>query len=371
MSHAPPDPPGIYIIAEAGVNHNGQLELACRLVDVAAEAGADAVKFQTFRAGELVSRFAPKADYQKEHTDPTASQLAMIRQLELDADSHVILQARCRERGIDFLSTPFDPGSLAFLVREMRLSTLKISSGEVTNGPLLIQVGASGCRVMLSTGMSTLGEVEQALGALAFGMLDASAPPSPEAFARAYASVVGQARLAERVTLLHCTTEYPAPFAEVNLRAMESLKAAFGLPVGYSDHTPGITIPIAAAARGARVIEKHFTLDRALPGPDHQASLEPEELTRMVEAIRIVEQALGHGRKIPVAAELKNRPIARKSLVALAPIAPGERFTTENLGVKRPGTGLSPMHYWQWLGRRASRAYQMDECLNEDQEETT
>ncbi|MBF0189992.1 MAG: N-acetylneuraminate synthase [Magnetococcales bacterium] len=358
----------ITVIAEAGVNHNGQLDLALRLVDAAADAGANAVKFQTFRAEELVSRHAPKAEYQRQRTDPDASQLAMIRQLELDHRSHVHLQAHCLKRGIEFLSTPFDATSLDFLVGPMKLDTLKISSGEVTNGPFLLQVGASGCRVLLSTGMSTLGEIETALGALAFGMLHPAEAPSVAAFAHVFASAAGQQVLGERVTLLHCTTEYPAPFAEVNLRAMDTLRHAFGLPVGYSDHTSGMTIPIAAAARGARVIEKHFTLDRSLPGPDHHASLEPEELTRMIEAIRVVESALGHGRKIPMAAELKNRAVARKSLVALVPIRRGERFTATNLGVKRPGAGVSPMVYWQWLGRIATRDYHVDEGIDREEE---
>ncbi|MBF0261785.1 MAG: N-acetylneuraminate synthase [Magnetococcales bacterium] len=352
-----------YVIAEAGVNHNGDLDLARRLVDAAARAGADAVKFQTFRAEDLVSRHAPKADYQRITTNPEDSQLAMIRQLELDHAAHRMLRDHCQERGITFLSTPFDPVSLAFLVTEMGLETIKLSSGEVTNGPFLVRVGATGKRVILSTGMSTLDEIAVALGALAFGMLEGDATPNPDDFAQARTSLKGAERLRENVTLLHCTTEYPAPFAEVNLRAMESLGDTFGLPVGYSDHTPGIAIPIAAVARGARVIEKHFTLDRTLPGPDHRASLEPEELIRMVEAIRQVELALGDGRKRPMPSEIGNRDVARKSLVAIAPIRRGALFTTANLGVKRPGNGISPMAYWQWLGCVASRDYPLDALI--------
>ncbi|MBF0439710.1 MAG: N-acetylneuraminate synthase [Magnetococcales bacterium] len=359
-------PSPIVIIAEAGVNHNGQLALARQLVEAAAEAGADAVKFQTFRTEQLVSRQAPKAAYQRARTDPNASQFDMIQQLELDHENHAILRDHCRKCGIAFLSTPFDALSLDFLVNDMHLEVLKISSGEVTNGPFLVRVGATQCRIILSTGMSTLGEVEEALGALAFGLLQVEDSPSRAGFAAAFASPKGQEALARQVTLLHCTTEYPTAFADVNLRAMDTLRQAFGLPVGFSDHTAGIVIPIAAAARGAVVIEKHFTLDRSLPGPDHQASLEPDELTRMVEAIRQVEIALGHGCKIPVEAELANRVVARKSLIATAPIDKGERFTVDNLGVKRPGSGISPMEYWNWLGRVAGRGYLLDECMDRE-----
>ncbi|MBF0295825.1 MAG: N-acetylneuraminate synthase [Magnetococcales bacterium] len=352
------------MIAEAGVNHNGHPELALRLVDAAADAGADAVKFQTFRAAELVSRNARKATYQQATTDPEESQFAMIRRLELDHATHLRLADHCRARGIAFLSTPFDLPSLEFLVAEMDLPLLKIPSGEVTNGPFLVRVGATGRRILLSTGMATLGEIETALGALAFGLLGLPEPPSLAGCAGAFASPAGQAILEERVTLLHCTTEYPAPVDQVNLRAMDAMAAAFGLPVGYSDHTAGIAIPIAAVARGAVVIEKHFTLDRTLPGPDHRASLEPDELAAMVRAIREVETALqGHGHKLPMAAEWKNRAVARKSLVAIAPVAQGECFSEHNLGIKRPGSGISPMAYWQWLGRAAPRDYQPDELI--------
>ncbi|MBF0126365.1 MAG: N-acetylneuraminate synthase [Magnetococcales bacterium] len=354
----------ITIIAEAGVNHNGRLDLALRLVDAAAGAGANAVKFQTFRAADLVSRHAPKAAYQQSLTNPEESQLALLERLELDQASHLMLADHCRQRGIAFLSTPFDAASLAFLVHGMGLETLKIPSGELTNGPFLLQVGATGKRILLSTGLATLGEIETALGVLAFGLLALREPPSVAGCAAAFASSEGRAALAGQVTLLHCTTEYPAPFGEVNLRAMDTMRQAFGLPVGYSDHTTGIVVPIAAAARGAVVIEKHFTLDRSLPGPDHPASLEPEELTAMVEAIRVVEQAMGHGVKVPMASERKNRLVARKSLVALEPIGQGERFSSANLGVKRPGSGLSPMEYWRLLGGVARRDYQPDECID-------
>lgn len=353
----------ITLIAEAGVNHNGQLDLALGLVEAAAQAGANVIKFQTFQTEKLVSRQATKAAYQQAQTNPDESQFEMLKKLELDHKSHLILAAHCQKLGITFLSTPFDAASLDFLVGVMDLPTLKIPSGEITNGPFLVQAGATRRQIILSTGLATLGEIETALGALAFGLLRQDQPPSLSAFAQAFASAQGQAELLKKITLLHCTTEYPAPVAEVNLQAMDTLRHAFGLPVGYSDHTSGIVIPIAAAARGAVVIEKHFTLDHALPGPDHQASLNPTELTALVRAIRDVEQAMGHGRKIPTASELKNRAIVRKSLIALTPIAQGERFTTENLGCKRPGTGLTPMEYWHWLGRMATQDYQPDECI--------
>lgn len=341
-----------YIIAEAGVNHNGSLDMAMRLVELAAESGADAVKFQTFRADKLVSRSAPKAEYQTRTTDILESQYEMIRKLELDRDAHEQLIAHCRECGIAFLSTPFDLESVELLAGRFDLPCIKIPSGDITNAPLLLKIANTGKPVILSTGMSTLGEIEDALGVLAFGYLGNSVP-SIMNFRAAYSSSEGQAALLGMVTLLHCTTEYPAPFGEVNLKVMDTLKSAFGLPVGYSDHTEGIAVPIAAVALGATVIEKHFTLDRNLPGPDHMASLEPGELKEMVTAIRAIEQALGSAKKFPTASELRNMTIARKSLVAACKIEAGESFTTANLAVKRPGSGLSPMLFWEVLGRRA------------------
>ena len=255
--------------------------------------------------------------------------------------------------------------SLRFLLDEMKLATLKLPSGEITNGPLLLEAARRCRRIILSTGMCVLDEVEAALAVLAFGWSDMAEAPSRAAFARAYADPALRRLLAERVTLLHCTTEYPTPFEDVNLRAMDTLAATFGVPVGFSDHTPGIAVPIAAAARGATVMEKHFTLDRALPGPDHKASLEPAELTAMVAAIRQVEAALGSGEKKPAPSEIKNMAIARKSLVAAAPIAKGEVFTTANLTVKRPGDGVSPMLYWDWLGRAAGRDYSPDDQMGD------
>lgn len=352
-----------YIIAEAGVNHNGSLDMACQLVDVAADAGADAIKFQTFKAEKCISRSAVKAEYQKKHTDTDESQFDMVEKLELDEEAHRILIERCKEVGIQFLSTPFDLESVDLLVRTFDLPCLKIPSGEITNAPLLLKIGQAGKPVILSTGMCTLGEVEQALGVLAFGYTNPLGAPSFGAFHDAYRSVAGQQAIKQKIRLLHCTTEYPAPFEAVNLRAMDTLRVAFGLPVGFSDHTSGIAIPIAAVARGAVIIEKHFTTDCSLPGPDHRASLEPNQLKTMIAAIRDVEVAFGSGAKLPSPCEYGNIHIARKSLVALRKINKGEMFTHENLGVKRPGNGVSPFEYWKYLTQVASRNYYEDEMI--------
>ena len=356
--------PATFIIAEAGVNHNAELDMALRLVEVAAQAGANAVKFQTFTAAELVSVHAPKADYQKNTTSNDESQFDMIRKLELDHPTHQRLAQQCQQCGIEFLSAPFDLLSLDFLLDEMQLTTLKIPSGEISNAPLLYRAASRGVQIILSTGMATLGEVEQALAVLAAGYLNRS--PSDATFRAAYACPEGQQQLRQKVTLLHCTSEYPAPFDSINLRAMETLGSAFVLPVGLSDHSAGITIPIAAVARGAVLIEKHFTLDRSLPGPDHHASLDPAQLTEMVSAIRSVEMALGDGCKIPAVSELKNRDVVRKRLVALTDIPRGTTFSETNLGMKRPGNGRSPMEYWQWLGRRAKVDYQAGEPIGKN-----
>ena len=355
----------VFIIAEAGVNHNGDMNLAKQLIDVAAEAGASAVKFQTFKAEQVVSRHAPKAEYQTRTTDPTESQFEMICKLELTETDHEVLIAHAHARSIKFLSTPFDVPSLHLLTKRFELQTIKIPSGEITNAPFLLAIAQIAQQVILSTGMSTLAEVEAALGVLAFGFVAPAAATSQRGdFERAFASGAGQQALHGRVTLLHCTTEYPALFDEVNLRAMDTLAAAFGLPVGYSDHTPGIHISLAAVARGARVIEKHFTLDRDLSGPDHKASLEPDELRQLVQHIREIEHALGDGIKRPTASEWKNRDAARRSLVAAKTIQEGEIFTEENLTCKRPGTGVNPSSYWLTLGQAATRSYATDEPLD-------
>jgi N-acetylneuraminate synthase len=343
----------VLVIAEAGVNHNGSIDRACELVDVAARSGADLVKFQTFRADAVVTATAPKAAYQERQTGGGA-QIDMLRALELDEAAHRRLIAHCAERGIGFLSTPFDEASVDLLVG-LGLKLLKVPSGELTNGPLLLHLARTGLPVIVSTGMATLAEVEAALGVLAFGYTAAATePPSEAAFAAARAGSAGRAALAERVTLLHCTTEYPAPVADVNLRAMDTLATSFGLPVGYSDHTPGIAVPVAAVARGATVVEKHFTLDRNLPGPDHKASLEPAELAAMVAGIRTVEAALGSPVKAPAPSERANIAIARRSLVALRAIRRGETLAEDAIGARRPGTGISPMRRWAVVGRRAA-----------------
>ena len=343
----------VYVIAEAGVNHNGDPELALDLVDAAAAAGADAVKFQTFTAEELVTADAPKARYQTATTDARQSQFDMIKGLELSENAHHALLRRSNDRGLEFLSTPFDLASLRFLVTDLELGTVKIGSGEITNGPLLLEAARSARRIILSTGMSTLDEVEDALGVLAFGLSGARRPPQRPAFAKAYASRRGRAALRSAVVILHCTSEYPAPFADVNLRAMATMRDAFALPIGLSDHSAGIAVPIAAVALGAAVIEKHLTIDRKAPGPDHASSLEPGEFADMVAGIRAVELALGDAVKRSSPSESKNREVIRRSLVARKPVRAGEAFTEENLGAKRPGSGVSPMEYWDWLGRSA------------------
>ena len=353
-----------FIIAEAGVNHNGDANLALKLIDVAAESNVDAVKFQTFNALEVISSHAPKAEYQKRFTGATESQLEMVKRLELSESDHEILINHAKKRGIKFLSTPFDSASLRLLTDRFNLDIVKIPSGEITNGPFLLEIAQTERKVILSTGMSTLGEVETALGVLAFGYTSSKkTAPSLKAFEASYLSSKGQQALRRKVSLLHCTTEYPAAYADVNLRAIDTLRLSFGLPVGLSDHTLGTHVAVAAVARGATIIEKHFTLDRSMPGPDHSASLEPSELREMVTAIRNVEEALGDGRKLPCETELQNRIAARKSLVAAENILSGVKFSFNNVACKRPASGLSPMKYWEVLGNRAMHDYMTDELL--------
>ncbi|UYU30728.1 N-acetylneuraminate synthase [Siccibacter colletis] len=354
------------IIAEAGVNHNGDEKLAFELVNAAHKAGADIVKFQTFKAKNLVTNQAAQADYQVANTGKQESQLAMLSRLELSWAAHHALIKHCNSLGIEFLSTAFDSESLAFLVNDLGLKRLKLPSGELTNAPLVLQHARTGCDIIVSTGMATLSEIEAALGVIAFGYTaDKDETPSLEAFERAYASPEGQRALKDKVVILHCTTEYPAPVNEINLRVMDTLRQAFDLPAGYSDHSQGITIPVAAVARGAVVIEKHFTLDNTMDGPDHKASLEPDELEAMVKAIRDVELALGGCVKSPTVSELKNKSVARKSLVANSDIQRGETFDESNLIIKRPGNGMSPYLYWSLLGKKAERSYQNGDLIGE------
>nr|WP_319488711.1 N-acetylneuraminate synthase [uncultured Caproiciproducens sp.] len=355
----------VTVIAEAGVNHNGSLETAKQLIDSAAQAGADAVKFQTFRTDRVMVPDAPKAAYQKKNTAQGETQYEMVKNFELNEPAHRILKEYAKTKGITFISTAFDLESLDLLV-SLDVPLLKIASGEITNAPLLLKAARSGKRVLLSVGMADLGEIEEALGVLAFGYLEHTEEngiPCRSAFRQAYYSDAGQAVLSRHVSLLHCTTEYPAPFQEVNLRVLQTLRQCFDLPVGYSDHTPGIAVSLAATALGISILEKHLTLDRNLPGPDHKASLEPLEFAQMVQGIRQVEQSLGRPVKLPSYSELKNRQIARKSIVAACPIERGERYTDRNLAVKRPQGGLSPMEYFDLLGETAGQSYRENEVI--------
>jgi len=327
------------IIAEAGVNHNGDTGMAYRLIDAAKDAGADYIKFQTFKAEKVISRFAKKANYQKKETGLEESQLEMVKKLELDKKSHIELIGYCNQSGIKFLSTPFDLESIT-LLDQLGLKIFKVPSGEITNYPYLKEIAKYNKRVLLSTGMATLGDIENALDVLTKNGTDY-----------------------EKITILHCNTEYPTPYEDVNLRAMQTIHQAFKLPVGYSDHTLGIEAPIAAVALGATVIEKHFSLDRNLPGPDHKASLEPDELKAMVSSIRNIEKALGDGVKKISPSEQKNINIARKSITAARDIKKGEIFASENITTKRPGDGISPMRWNEIIGRRAIKDFEIDEKI--------
>ena len=355
--------PRVFVIAEAGVNHNGSVELGERLIDAAIVAGADAVKFQSFRADSLVSGAAPRASYQVRNQPGEQSQLEMLRKLELGEAEQRRLCEYARQRGIEFMSTPFDLESLEFLVDGLKVKRLKIGSGEITNAPLLLRAAQSRLPLIVSTGMSTLDEVQAALDVIAFGLRGTEAPRAAAAFAAAGTSTAARGALAQQVTLLHCTSDYPAPVADLNLRAMHTLREKFGLAVGLSDHSAGTAGAIAAAALGASVVEKHFTLDRQLPGPDHRASLEPAELRAMIDAIRDACAALGSGAKTPTPAELDIRAVARRSLVAARVIRKGERFGAADIAIKRPGGGISPMYYWDWIGKSAERDYEKDDLL--------
>ena len=324
-----------FIIAEAGVNHNGDIEIAKKMIDAASAAGADAVKFQTFKAERIVSINAPKAEYQIENTNNTESQYQMLKKLEIDKETHLELMEYCKEKNIMFLSTPFDVDSVHMLV-ELGIEIIKIPSGEITNLPYLREVARQKKKVILSTGMSNMQEVKEAVDIL-------------------------RQNGSEDITVLHCNTQYPTPMEDVNLRAMISMREELELPVGYSDHTQGIEVPIAAAAMGATVVEKHFTLDKTMDGPDHKASLEPEELRKMVKSIRNIEKALGDGIKTISESEKDNLPIVRKSIVAACRIEKGELFTEENLTVKRPGNGISPMKWDEIIGKVSDKTYEVDE----------
>jgi len=329
----------VVIIAEAGVNHNGDVNMAKQLIDAAAEAKADYVKFQTFQSNKVISSFAEQASYQYKNTGIKESQLEMVQKLELSRQDHQLLLDHCKKTNIKFFSTSFDLPSTRFL-RKLNLGLFKIPSGEITNLPYLSLIGSYNTKIILSTGMADLGEIEQAIRVLEKNGTERN-----------------------KITLLHCTTEYPAPFEEVNLKAMNTLREAFGTEVGYSDHTEGIEVAIAATALGASVIEKHFTLDKSLHGPDHKASLDPVELKKMVYSIRLIEKSLGDGRKEPSQSEIRNKSVARKSLVAKKLIKKGDKFTRNNIAIKRPGYGISPMKIDDVLGRKAIREFTTDEMI--------
>lgn len=326
-----------FVIAEAGVNHNGDMNIAKRLVDVASEAGADAVKFQTFKTENIVCRSAQKAAYQLETTDKSESQYDMLKKLELTREQHIELIEYCKAKHIIFLSTPFDIESLSMLI-ELGVSMIKIPSGEITNLPYLRAVAKQKKKVILSTGMSDLEEVKDAMKVL-------------------------KNKGTEDITVLHCNTQYPTPMEDVNLNAMVTMKDELGISVGYSDHTQGIEVPIAAVAMGAVAIEKHFTLDKNMDGPDHKASLEPGELKKMVQAIRNIEKAIGNGKKEVTASEKQNKNVVRKSIVAACKIQKGEHFSEHNLTTKRPGTGMNPMKWDEVIGQVAVRDYKTDEMI--------
>ncbi len=329
----------VFIIAEAGVNHNGSVDLAKQLIDVASISGADAVKFQTFKAENLVARNTQKADYQKQTTDASESQFDMIKKLELDVETHKELIAYCQEKDIMFLSAPFDHESIN-LLSDLRLQIFKIPSGEITNLPYLRHIGSLDKQVILSTGMSNLGEVEDALNIL-----------------------INAGTSKDNITVLHANTMYPTPMKDVNLNAMLTIQKEFGVDIGYSDHTLGIEVDIAAVAMGASCIEKHFTLDKTMDGPDHKASLEPEELKAMVSAIRNIEKALGSNEKKPSPSEIVNIDIARKSIVASQSIKKGDKLTSENITTKRPGSGINPMQWDKIIGTPSKKDYQMDDLI--------
>ena len=329
----------VFVIAEAGINHNGSIANAKKMIAVASEAGADAVKFQTFKSEEVISKYAPKAEYQKATTDAEESQLDMARKLELSKADFEELARYCKEKDIIFLSTPFDFDSIDFL-NELGLDTFKIPSGEITNLPYLRKIGNLAKKLILSTGMANLGEVGDALDI-----------------------IVKAGCSKDNITVLHCNTEYPTPMKNVNLLAMNTIKKAFNVDIGYSDHTLGIEVPIAAVALGAKVIEKHFTLDKNMEGPDQRASLDPLELKSMVKAIRNIEKAMGDGVKKASHSELRNKSIARRSIVARRYIRKGEVFSEENLAAKRPGTGVSPMSWGEILGKTSRRDYEEDSMI--------
>lgn len=354
----------VKIIAEAGVNHNGDIGLAKELINIAKDAGADFVKFQSFITEECISGDAPKANYQARSTNENETQYEMVKKLELSEKDHEDLIDYCSQKNISFLSTPFDVPSVHLLSNKYQLPILKIASGEITNSLLLLTIAKTGRPVILSTGMSLLGDIEIGLGILAFGYLLLDEKPCLEAFRSAYLSTAGQNVLKKKVSLLHCTTEYPTAIKDINLSTMDTLSKAFDLPVGFSDHSQGIVASLAAVALGAKIIEKHFTIDKNMEGPDHSASLSPNELSEMIQGIREVERMMGSSKKIPVKSELLNLPIARKSLFTRKAIKVGEIWEEVNLSVKRPNIGRSAIEYYDLLGTIAKKNYAPDESID-------
>ena len=356
----------IYFIAEAGVNHNGNFNLALKLVDIAVDAGADAVKFQTFKSENLASKLAAKANYQKKTTNINQTQLEMLKSLELKDKDYFKLKNYCKLKKIDFLTTAFDEDSLMFITKKLKVKTLKIPSGEITNGPLLLAHGLTGLDIILSTGMSSIKEIRDALGVIVFGYINRNKKkitPSKKSFMHALNSKEGKNLLKKKITILHCTTEYPAPIEDINLNAIFDIANNFDTSIGYSDHSSGELVSLVAASMGVKLIEKHFTLNKNMSGPDHKASLNPVELKKLIIKIRKIEKIKGLNIKKAYKSEIKNISIARKSLIAGKDIKFGNMFTKINLTSKRPGTGKSPMNYWHYIGKKSKKNYKKDEVI--------
>lgn len=354
-----------YIIAEAGVNHNGSFEMACKLVDIAKAAGADAVKFQTFNTDLLVTKKAPQAAYQSENMGKSISQYEMLKKLELSFQEFHNLSVYCHAQNIEFLSTPFDTKSVDFLVDNIHIKTIKIPSGELTNSPFIHYISTKRLPIILSTGMATIKEIHDALSFIAYGLSFPSKDVQLDCVKSFYKTEASQKILKDYVTVLHCTTSYPTELEDVNLNSMGYLREELMLSIGFSDHSEGILVPIAAVAKGAKVIEKHFTMNKSLPGPDHKASLNPTELADMVTGIRLIEKTLGTLKKEPTNREMKNRDAARKSLFISKDILAGETFSKNHICIKRPGNGMSPLQYWNLLGKQSSKDYKEGDMIEE------
>ena len=352
-----------FLIAEIGVNHDGELQKALELIDIASEAGANAVKFQTFNSESLSTKYAKKASYQEKDSKKSESQLDMLKKLELSRDDYDVIKERCLEKNIQFMSTAFDSESLKFLVENIKVKTLKVPSGEITNGPFLLEHARTGLDIILSSGMSNLKEVETALAYICFGYLNPKKEVNPQDVNKCYRSKEGKNILKDKVVILHCTSQYPAPLEDINLNALKTLKSEFGIRIGYSDHSLGYLVASSAISLGADVIEKHITLDKNLPGPDHSASLDPVEFKEFVKVIKETEVFLGDGIKRITSSEEETKNVARKSIVANQLIKKGEIFTDENLTIKRPGIGISPMQVWDLYGKESPKDFTKDEII--------